>query len=67
MSGVVEVSGGLEDVGGGSDDGINDDEIDGAVEEGGGNGVFDRGVRDGKEKVVDVEVKVGIKTVAVDG
>lgn len=63
----------MEDVGGGSDDGIDDDASDGAVEDGGViEGVLDGGVRDGtdekdeKVKAVDVDVNDGLKTVAVD-
>ena len=67
------MSGGVEDVEGGSGGGIDDDDSDGAVEDGGViEGVIDDGVRDGtdekdeKVKAVDVEVNDGLKTVAVD-
>jgi hypothetical protein len=67
MLGVDEVSGsgGLEDVAGGWADEIDSGDVDKEVESGGGGGGGEEleRVRDGKEKVVKVAVKVGMETV----
>lgn len=71
LSGVVEVSRGIEKVEGGSVDETIDDEVDKIVSAVGGgginDGVLDGGVREGNEKLakVEVEVKDGRRTVAV--
>lgn len=66
MAGVDEGSGGLVDVSGGWADEIDSGDVAEEVEDGGGGGgggeELDR-VRDGKEKVVEVAVKVGTDTV----